>query len=327
MTAPVIAVRKRRADLRRGQAAVQALAGVNFEVHARRVRRGHGAERVGQVHGDEHPRLPRPADRRRLPLSRRRRRSARRASSARCCAATTSASCSRVSTCSPAPPRSRTSSCRWSIAATARASGAQRAREALAAVGLDRVGVRTRPPSSRAASSSAWRSRGRIVTEPSVLFADEPTGNLDTARSVEIMELLVGFNASAGITIAAWSRTSPTWRRMPRGRFASATVTSRATSAAGGGPLMLLNATPPRASRDPAQRAALVADHARHHHRRRLGDHHGHARQRRHGAGTADIASMGSNLLTRDAGSTRRPWRCLEQRQAIPAAGCRCARA
>ena len=40
-----------------------------------------------------------------------------------------------------------------------------------------------------------------IVAEPSVLFADEPTGNLDSARSVEIMELLVGFNRNRGITI------------------------------------------------------------------------------------------------------------------------------
>jgi len=39
-----------------------------------------------------------------------------------------------------------------------------------------------------------------IVTMPRVLFADEPTGNLDTARSIEIMELLRGFNAR-GITI------------------------------------------------------------------------------------------------------------------------------
>jgi putative ABC transport system ATP-binding protein len=40
-----------------------------------------------------------------------------------------------------------------------------------------------------------------IVSEPSVLFADEPTGNLDTARSVEIMDLLVGFNRARGLTV------------------------------------------------------------------------------------------------------------------------------
>ena len=40
-----------------------------------------------------------------------------------------------------------------------------------------------------------------IVAEPAVLFADEPTGNLDSARSVEIMELLVSFNRERGITV------------------------------------------------------------------------------------------------------------------------------
>lgn len=40
-----------------------------------------------------------------------------------------------------------------------------------------------------------------IVTRPTVLFADEPTGNLDTARSCEIMELLTGLNRDQGVTI------------------------------------------------------------------------------------------------------------------------------
>ncbi|MBI4825152.1 MAG: ABC transporter ATP-binding protein [Nitrospirae bacterium] len=40
-----------------------------------------------------------------------------------------------------------------------------------------------------------------IVTKPALLLADEPTGNLDTARSREIMELLTRFNSERGITI------------------------------------------------------------------------------------------------------------------------------
>jgi putative ABC transport system ATP-binding protein len=40
-----------------------------------------------------------------------------------------------------------------------------------------------------------------IVTEPAVLLADEPTGNLDTARSREIMELMTALNRGKGITV------------------------------------------------------------------------------------------------------------------------------
>ena len=40
-----------------------------------------------------------------------------------------------------------------------------------------------------------------IVTRPKVLLADEPTGNLDTERSHEIMNLLTRLNKERGITV------------------------------------------------------------------------------------------------------------------------------
>ncbi len=40
-----------------------------------------------------------------------------------------------------------------------------------------------------------------MVNDPEILLADEPTGNLDTKRSVEIVEVLKGLNKSSGLTI------------------------------------------------------------------------------------------------------------------------------
>jgi putative ABC transport system ATP-binding protein len=40
-----------------------------------------------------------------------------------------------------------------------------------------------------------------LVTSPSVVFADEPTGNLDSAKSHEIMQLLKSLNVERGLTI------------------------------------------------------------------------------------------------------------------------------
>jgi len=55
-----------------------------------------------------------------------------------------------------------------------------------------------------------------LANNPAVLLADEPTGNLDSANSARIMQILIGIQQQRGMTLVVVTHEEEIARSAPR---------------------------------------------------------------------------------------------------------------
>ena len=226
-----------------------------------------------------------------------------RSASCRGCAIARSASSSRASTCCRARRRIEN----VELPMLYRPPVPAKERHQRAAAALEAVGLGERLDHHPNQLSGGQQQRVAIaralVNNPSLLLADEPTGNLDSRTSIEVMGIFQRLNAERGITIVLVTHEPdiaeyatriigfrdgrvrldrPVAAAPRRGRRA-AQVRRRRRSAVGLGhvTMSLLMTFVHRRHRAPPQCDANGADRARHDHRRRRRDRHGGDRQRR----------------------------------------------